>query len=412
MLSSKLAPDTSNTMRDVRTAHAGVAQSLIIGLTAFLTVVDLFAAQALLPTLTKHYNVAPSQMGLAVNACTFGMAFAGLFVAMFGANWDRRQGILIALLLLSIPTTLLAFAPNLLVFAGLRIVQGLLMATAFSLTLGYLGEHYSATDTATAFAAYITGNVASNLVGRFIAATVSEHAGLAANFYVFAALNIAGAVLVYATVERVPRMLEDAPPVRMSPFASIQDHLAKPQLRAAFGIGFFILFAFIGTFTYVNFVLTRSPLSVGMMQLGFIYLVFLPSVLTTPFAGRAVARFGTRETVQGALGIAAVGLPMLVTGQLPWVLTGMVLVAVGTFFAQAAATGFVSRAATSNRGAASGLYLASYFLGGLTGSAVLGQIFDRDGWTACVFGIASSLLMAGLLAAQLRKTQVSTATMQ
>ena len=399
-------------MQDIRTVHAGIAQSLIIGLTAFLTVVDLFAAQALLPTLTKHYNVAPSQMGLAVNACTFGMAFAGLFVAMFGANWDRRQGILIALLLLSIPTMLLAFAPNLLVFAGLRIVQGLLMATAFSLTLGYLGEHYSATDTATAFAAYITGNVASNLVGRFIAATVSEHAGLATNFYVFAALNIAGAVLVYATVERVPQMLEDAPPVRISPFASIQDHLANPQLRAAFGIGFCILFAFIGTFTYVNFVLTRSPLSVGMMQLGFIYLVFLPSVLTTPFAGRAVARFGTRETVQGALGIAAVGLPMLVTGQLPWVLTGMVLVAVGTFFAQAAATGFVSRAATSNRGAASGLYLASYFLGGLTGSAVLGQIFDRFGWTACVFGIAASLLMAGLLAAQLQKTQVSTATMQ
>ena len=399
-------------MHDIRTVHAGIAQSLIIGLTAFLTVVDLFAAQALLPTLTKHYNVAPSQMGLAVNACTFGMAFAGLFVAMFGANWDRRQGILIALLLLSIPTTLLAFAPNLAVFAGLRIVQGLLMATAFSLTLGYLGEHYSATDTATAFAAYITGNVASNLVGRFIAATVSEHAGLAVNFYVFAVLNVAGALLVYYTIERVPRMPGDDSPKRLSPYASIQTHLANGQLRAAFGIGFCILFAFIGTFSYVNFVLTRAPLSVGMMQLGFIYLVFLPSVLTTPFAGRAVERFGTRETIQGALGIAAVGLPMLVTGQLPWVLTGMVLVAVGTFFAQAAATGFVSRAATSNRGAASGLYLASYFLGGLTGSAVLGQIFDRFGWTACVFGIAASLLMAGLLAAQLQKTQVSTATMQ
>ena len=54
----------------------------------------------------------------------------------------------------------------------------------------------------------------------------------------------------------------------------------------------------------------------------------------------------------------------------------MVLVAVGTFFAQALATGFVSRAAKSNRAAASGIYLASYFAGGLIGSAVLGQIFD------------------------------------
>ena len=52
----------------------------------------------------------------------------------------------------------------------------------------------------------------------------------------------------------------------------------------------------------------------------------------------------------------------------------MVLVGVGTFFAQACATGFVGQAASDNRGIASGTYLACYFLGGLVGSAVLGQL--------------------------------------
>ncbi len=42
------------------------------------------------------------------------------------------------------------------------------MASAFTLTLAYLGEHYSAQDSASAFAAYITGNVASNLIGRLV----------------------------------------------------------------------------------------------------------------------------------------------------------------------------------------------------------------------------------------------------
>ena len=64
---------------------------------------------------------------------------------------------------------------------------------------------------------------------------------------------------------------------------------------------------------------------------------------------------------------------------LPLVLAGMVMVGIGTFFAQATATGFVSQAATGDRGAASGLYLASYFLGGLIGAALLGQLFDRLG---------------------------------
>ena len=82
-------------------------------------------------------------------------------------------------------------------------------------------------------------------------------------------------------------------------------------------------------------------------------------------------------------------------------LAGLALVAVGTFFAQATATGFVGRAATTDRGSASGLYLASYFLGGLAGSAVLGQVFDRIGWTACVVGIGLSLALGAVLTARL-----------
>jgi predicted MFS family arabinose efflux permease len=61
-----------------------VAQALLIGTIAFLTVVDLFATQALLPTLAAHYRVKPAAMGLAVNACTFGMATGGLLIALFG----------------------------------------------------------------------------------------------------------------------------------------------------------------------------------------------------------------------------------------------------------------------------------------------------------------------------------------
>jgi MFS family permease len=172
-------------------------------------------------------------------------------------------------------------------------------------------------------------------------------------------------------------------------------------LRAAFAIGFLILFAFIGTFTFVNFVLVRAPLAVSPMQIGLVYGVFLPSILTTPLAGYAVTRFGTRPTFWGALILAGFGLPLLLTASLPWVLSGLALVGVGTFFAQAVATGFVGRAATGDRGSAGGLYLAAYFLGGLVGSAVLGPVFDRFGWPACVFGIGLALLAAALLAFRL-----------
>jgi MFS transporter, YNFM family, putative membrane transport protein len=380
-------------------------RSLVIGLTAFLTVVDLFATQAILPSLTRHYGVSPAAMGFAVNASTMGMAIAGLVVGLFSPHIDRRLGILLSLVLLAVPTTLLASAPNLTVFTILRIGQGLCMASAFALTLAYLGEQCSAMDAGGAFAAYITGNVASNLVGRLISAAVADTFGLASNFYFFALLNLAGAVLVYCTIQRAQPM--HAMAATQSPLAATIAHWRSPQLRSAFAIGFCILFAFIGTFTFVNFVLVRPPLSLGMMDLGLVYFVFAPSIVTTLFAGRTVARFGMRRSIWAALAVAAIGLPLMLSAHLIEVLAGMVLVGVGTFFAQACATGFVGQAAHDNRGVASGTYLACYFLGGLAGSAVLGQLFDRFGWPTCVAGIAAALAAAAVLTTRLVLTPPS-----
>jgi MFS transporter, YNFM family, putative membrane transport protein len=377
-----------------------LVRTIVIGLTAFLTVVDLFATQAILPTLTRAYGVTPAAMGVAVNSSTLGMAVAGLVVSLVSRRIDRRAGILASLALLAIPTALLASAPDLTTFTLLRLAQGLCMASAFTLTLAYLGEECSAADAGGAFAAYITGNVASNLVGRLVSAAVADHLGLASNFYFFAALNLAGAALVYFTVARAAPMGEAAS-TRASPFAAWVEHLGQPQLRAAFGIGFCILFAFIGTFTYVNFVLVRAPLSLGPMDLGLVYFVFLPSVATTLWAGSSVQRFGTRPTLCASLAVAGLGLPLLLLPRLGAVLCGMVLVGIGTFFAQAVATGFVSRAAAADRGAAGGIYLSCYFAGGMVGTAVLGQVFDRFGWPACVIGIALSLAAAALLAFRL-----------
>jgi len=392
-------------MRPHRAAHPAFGRSLVIGLVAFLTVVDLFAAQAILPSLARAYAVTPAEMGLAVNASTFGMAAGGLGVALFSGRIDRRLGVLASLALLTIPTALLAVAPDLATFTTLRVAQGLCMSVAFALTLSYLGERCSAEDGAAASAAYITGNVASNLVGRLMAAAVADHLGLPASFLMLAALNLSGAVIVYFWLGRTTPMAAMDHIEQRSPWQAVTNHLRNGSLRASFGIGFCILFAFIGTFTYVNFVLVREPLNLSPMALGFVYFVFLPSILTTPLAGHAARRLGTQTTFRGALGVAGLGLPLLLVPQLASVLVGLALVGVGTFFAQAAATGFVNRSAETERGAASGIYLASYFLGGLVGSAVLGQIFDRFGWPTCVATIGLSLACAALLAGSLRTSR-------
>lgn len=378
------------------------ATPIIIGVIGFLTLVDLFAAQAILPSLAARFGASPGEIGFAVNASTIGMAIAGVGVVFLGGRVNRRTAVWGSLAALTLPTLALAFVSDLTAFTLLRVVQGLFMVTAFSMTMSYLAERCNAAQSATALAAYVTGVVASNLIGRLISGSVTDAAGVPANFVLFAALNLAGAIIAAVALKSARPMANGTEAAR-TPVAIVRDHLANNCLRTSFAIGFLILFAFIGTFTYVNFVLAAEPIALSPMSLGLVYFVFAPSMITTPLAGKVAAKYGARLTFFASLGLAIAGLPMLLSSSLPLILTGLAVVGVGTFFAQATATGFVGRAAKHDRAAASGLYLSSYYLGGLVGAALLGRVFEAQGWAATVIAIGGALALAGALAATLKR---------
>jgi hypothetical protein len=86
------------------------------------------------------------------------------------------------------------------------------------------------------------------------------------------------------------------------------------------------------------------------MRLGLVYLVFLPSIFTTPLAGGLVSRFGVQVTLWAGLAMAAAGLPLLLIPHLSAAVAGLVLVGIGTFLTQATATGFVGRIVMTDRG--------------------------------------------------------------
>lgn len=355
-----------------------VRRSTIVAIVSFLTLIDLFGSQALLPELVVAFESDPKVMGLAVNASTFGMAMSGLVVAWFADRIDRKRGIWISLALLSIPTFCLGLADSVGVFMALRVLQGVFMAAAFTLSLTYLSEQCDVTAAGGAMAAYITGNVASNLFGRLLAVGAADHFGLSGSFWAFAALNLLGAALAYVLIG--PK--DTTPPMRAgSPLEAWKLHLSQPALRVAFVIGFGILFVFVGVFTYVNLHLT-GRLGVDPANLGLVYLVFVPAVFTTPLAAQAVRRYGPQNVFRASAGVVLLGVALAFLTHLIPVLAGLTLVGAGTFFMQASATAFVGRTAQTDRAAANGLYLTSYYIGGLTGASLLGQINEAGGWTA------------------------------
>ncbi|MEO1328845.1 MAG: MFS transporter [Pseudomonadota bacterium] len=367
----------------------------IIAIVSFLTLIDLFGSQALLPQLVVAYQVDPATMGVAVNASTFGMALSGLTVAWFADRIDRKQGIWLSLALLSIPTACLGLVDDVTLFALLRIAQGVFMAAAFTLTLTYLSEQCDITAASGAMAAYITGNVASNLFGRLLAGSLAEQIGLSGSFFAFAILNLLGALFAYTLIGPTsgPRDAGSAEP----PLAAWRAHLSDARLRASFLIGFVILALFVGLFTYVNFELVGPTLRLDPMMLGAVYFVFLPSIFTTPSAGALARKWGAARGFQAGAAATILGVVLTLAPTLWLVLPGLALIAVGLFFAQAAVSGYVGRTATRAHAAANGLYLSSYYFGGLVGAYAFGLVYQSAGWSGLAgFAIALTLLGVAL----------------
>lgn len=375
-----------------------VGRSAIIAAIAFLTLIDLFGSQALVPMLTDAYGVTSSTMGVAVNASAVGMALASLSATVLARRFDRRVAITLSLALLSVPTALLALMPDLRIFIALRVLQGVFMAAAFTLTLTYLSERCAVTALGGAMAAFITGNVAANLFGRLLASSVADYHGVGTSFMIFAGLNLVGAALAWwyfrkgSDPKQVDEADRDGPAMRT--LQAWVYHLTDARLGAAFVLGFLILFVFVAAFTYANFELTAAPLGLAPMSLGLVYFVFLPSLVTTPLAPYMAARLGDRRAAVFGLLISMSGLALMLSSTLLLFLSGMALCAIGLYLTQSVATAFLGRHATRDRASANGLYLACYYTGGIAGAWLIGVVHGMIGWDASVAVLLAALGLA------------------
>jgi predicted MFS family arabinose efflux permease len=378
---------------------------ITIGLASLLTFMDMFGPQAIAPALAAAFGATPAHMGVALNAATVGMAVGGLLTVFVAGRIGRKQTMVAVLFLLTVPTFLLGLAPNIIVFAALRVMQGLLMCASFTVAIAYVAEEWGASGAAPiVMAAYVAGNVGSNLLGRVVMGAVAQYASWSDAFFLLAVINLAGGLLLWLTLPRGSSLgCRQAPPV----LTAFRQHLSDPRLRGAFGIGFLILFCFIGTFTYVNFRLAGPRFNLGPAAIGALYSVFVASLLSTPAAGHAVRHLGDSASILlGAL-VSVIGLLLTLGGSLSIVATGLTLVGAGTFFSQAVATGFTGRAGGSAKVAASGLYLAFYYSGGLCGALLLGLVYQARAWPGCVAVMAfACALMAAIPFAAWREGKV------
>jgi len=356
---------------------------------------NMYITQALLPELRQAFGAGVAQVSLTVTATTLGVALAAPFAGGLADRYGRKRVLLIALGLLTLATFGAASADSLGGLLLWRALQGLVIPGIFTSAVAYIAEEWAPAEAATMASLYVAGTVLGSFCGRFISGLVTAEYGWRSAFLTMGCINLAFVPLIALLLPRSRRFTPSAS--LLASLSGVGAHLRNAPLLATYGIGFTLLFAQVGTFTYVNFHLSAAPFHLSTHALSFIFFVFLIGMAVTPFSGRWALRWGHRAVGLAALATSALGLLLTLDRWLPSILLGLVLSSGGVFIVQSLATATVPRLALGARSAAVGLYLTCYYFGGSVGASLPASIWSTAGWYGCVALVLAVQACAALL---------------
>ena len=368
-----------------------------VGIPGFFAFLNLYAPQSLLPLLAQEFAATPADISMTMTATALAIAMTAPFAGAIADVLGRKRVIVAAMLLLAVPTAMIALSPSLQALVLWRFVQGLVLPPIFTVLVAYIGEEWPASEATGITGLYMSATSVGGFCGRFFAGLLADTVGWRNGFFALAAMTFLGGIAVAATLPRERNFVRSDGLAASS--RQMLRHLRNPRLLAIYAVGFGTLFNFIALFTYVSFLLAAPPFSLTPTLLGAIFVTYLAGSIAVLWLGRAVARFGRRTLIVSTIALWIGGALLTLIPSLWAIIAGLAIAAACGFFTQATSTAYVALTAESGRTSAIGLYATCFYVGGGFGAAVPGLVWNSGGWTAVVAMVIAMLtLMATVVA--------------
>ncbi len=345
------------------------------------TFLNVYCTQPLLPYFQQVFNASEFAVSLTVSVVTLAVAITAPFVGLFAETIGRKRVIVPALFCMAVATLFAATASSLPMLIFWRFVQGLFVPGVIAVIIAYINEEFPG-RVGVVMSAYVSGTIFGGFLGRFLTGLIVTHLNWRAAFLTLGIINLLGALAVR---QWLPLEVNFVPAKHF--YRSLEhtwEHMKNSRLLAVCGMGFTILFALVGTFTYVNFHLARPPFNLGPAGLGSIFFVYLLGCIVTPLSGRFLDHYSSLRMALLSVGTTLIGLALTLASSLTLVIGGLALVAAGIFMSQSSATMLTGRVTERARSAAAGLYVTFYYAGGSVGTTTAAWFWMKGGWPACV----------------------------
>jgi len=364
-----------------------------IATAGFTAMLNMYAPQAVLPLLAQEFSVGPAGISQIMTVNALAVALTAPFTGVVADVLGRRSVIAVAMVMLILPDLMMAFSNSLEAVLFWRFAQGLMLPPIFAVSIAYIGGEWPAAEATGVTGLFITATATGGFIGRMLTATLAEPFGWRTALFAQAAITALCAIMLISLLPRERNFV--AATTLTASLRQMTRHLRDPRLLATFCVGFGIMFNFIAAFTFIGFVLAAPPFNLSAMQIGAVFITYLISLVTTPFAGRLVRIFGRRNFGLIAILTWACGILLTLVPSVAVIVLGLTIAAGSGFLVQTCSQSFVATYVREGTSSAIGLYVTSFYIGGSFGGLIAGLLWNDFAWTGTVTLILIMLAIMG-----------------
>ncbi len=371
---------------------------IAVALCAISAFLHLYSPQSVLPFMARELEAGAADASKVITAGTLAVALTAPFAGALSDTVGRKRLIVAAMILLLVPTVMVALSQTLTELIVWRFVQGLLLPLIFAVTVAYIGDEWPPAEATGVIGLYAAASAIGGFLSRLVPGVLSDWVTWRGGFLALAAIHVICIVLVARLLPRERNF------VKASSFGAstrqMLGHLRNPRLLATYAVGFGVLFNFIATFTFISFHLAAPPFNRSAFFLGAIFVVYLVGSTFALWTGKFIAAIGRRTFVLCVLAAWAAGMLLTLLPSLPAIVLALVIASTCGILTQASSTGFVAITAKGGgTSSAVGLYVTSFYVGGTFGGWLPGLAYESHGWNGSLLLVLAMIaIMAAIVA--------------
>jgi predicted MFS family arabinose efflux permease len=363
---------------------------MLLAVSSGIAVGNLYWAQPLLAVIATAFNLSTGTASALITSTQIGYALGILFIVPLGDALNRRKLIPRLMLLSALALAASAVASDfILLLLSLALVG---VTTVAGQLITPLASSLASQDQR----GKIVGTIVSGmLIGILLSRTIS---GFLGEWFGWRAIYLCAAVITAALAFILSRNIPDDEPrpkvswlsLLSSIFVLIRQHRT---LQVTLLLGFSAFAVFTLFWTGLTFLLSSSPYSYSLSQIGLVGLVGLAGAIIARRAGwlhdngYSVAGSG----VAIALTIVALGIAYVGASHIGVILASVLLLDIAIQTLGVLNQTRLLSLSAENRSRLNTAYVACNFIGGALGSALAGTLWNSGGWALLM--ICAAVLM-------------------